>query len=54
MAKFHTGMECGVGSGKTKRASRFLGMEVKVERSEEWEEKQKKKMNLTSRIDWFW
>jgi len=29
-------------------ASRSLGMEVKVERSEGWEERQKKKMNLTS------
>lgn len=53
-AKSHAGMETGVGSGETESASRFLGMEVKVERSERWEEKQKKKMNLTSGTDCFW
>lgn len=53
MAKFHAGMETGLGSGETESANRFLGMEAKVEGSEGWEERQKKKMNLTSRIDYF-
>lgn len=54
VAKFHAGMETRVGSGETESASRFLGMKVEVERSEGWEDKQRKKMNLPSGIDCFW
>lgn len=54
VAKFHAGMETGVGPWETESADRFLGMEVKVERSGGWEEKQKKKITLTSGIDCFW
>lgn len=31
MAKFHAGMETGLGSEETESANRFLGMEAKVE-----------------------
>lgn len=54
VAKFHAGMATALRSGEMESTSRFLEMEVKVERSEEWEGRQKKKINLTSGTDYFW
>lgn len=42
VAKFHAGMETGFRSGETKSAIIFLGMRVKMERSEGWEEAEEK------------
>lgn len=46
VAKSHPEMEIRFRCGERQSASRFLGMEVKVERSEGWEERQKKKNEL--------